>query len=113
LSKIINFSIFSLKHDNHSGIIDSWPAHSANQHPLNMQIALAKNNTLIIYNAQAEGKPDLTPKPKFLENLEKFLQKELKKLGATNGSIASEAKLQVGKINSVIKQSRKTLKEYY
>ena len=58
-------------------------------------MALAKNNTLIISNSQAEGKPDLTPKPKFLENLEKFLQRELKKLGHTNQAIANEARLQV------------------
>ena len=60
-----------------------------------MQMSLARNHTLVITNAQAEGKPELTPKPKFLENLDKFLQRELKKLGATNNSIANEARLQV------------------
>jgi hypothetical protein len=58
-------------------------------------MSLTKNNTLVISNALAEGKPELTPKPKFLENLEKFLHRELKKLGATNNAISNEARLQV------------------
>ena len=76
-------------------MIDSWPAHSANQRPSNIQMSLAKDKTLMISNAQAEGKPDLTPKPKFLDNLDKFLQRELKKLGSTNYAIANDARLQV------------------
>jgi hypothetical protein len=63
-------------------------------------MSLAKNNTLVITNATAEGKPELTPKPKFLENLDKFLHRELKKLGATNSTIANEARLQVSYTNN-------------
>jgi hypothetical protein len=79
-----------------SGIIDSWPAHSANQLPSNMQLSLNKYNSLVVSNQQAEGKPDLTPKPKFLENLERFLHKELKTLGcSSNTSVeTSESRLQ-------------------
>ena len=43
-----------------TGVIDSWPAH--NSRPSNMQLALNKNNNLIISNLMAEGKPDITPK---------------------------------------------------
>ena len=79
-----------------SGVIDSWPAHSANQRPSNIQLSLNKYNSLVISNQQAEGKPELTPKPKFLENLEKFLQKELRALGCNpnNKSETSESRLQ-------------------
>jgi hypothetical protein len=77
--------------------LDTWPAHSANQRPANMQLALNKHNNLVISNSQAEGKPELTPKPKFLENLEKFLNRELKALGVNNTQTTSESKLQVNK----------------
>jgi hypothetical protein len=60
-----------------------------------MQLALNKHNNLVISNSQAEGKPELTPKPKFLENLEKFLNRELKALGVQNMPNTSESKLQV------------------
>ncbi len=43
-----------------TGVIDSWPAHNAR--PSNMQLAITKNNNLVISNLQAEGKPDITPK---------------------------------------------------
>jgi hypothetical protein len=87
-----------IKLDNNEGVIDTWPAHSANQRPTNIQLALNKHNRLVITNAREEGKPDITPKPKFLENLEKFLNKELKTLGISNSNNErqpSEAKLQV------------------
>jgi hypothetical protein len=79
-----------------TGVIDSWPAHSANQRPANMQLSLNKYNSLVVSNCQAEGKPEITPKPKFLENLEKFLNKELRALGCNpkNTSETSEARLQ-------------------
>ena len=48
----------------------------------------------MVTNEMALGKPDITPKPKFLENLEKFLHRELKLLGCYN-SQPSEARLQV------------------
>ncbi|RNA16687.1 Translin-associated factor X-interacting 1 [Brachionus plicatilis] len=80
--------------ENSGGVIDTWPAHSANQRPSNLQISLTKSNNLLITNAQAEGRPNITPKPKFLENLEKFLQRELKVLGCENSYTTSEARLQ-------------------
>ena len=81
--------------DHQSGTIDTWPAHSANQRPSNMQLSLNKHKHLILSNSQAEGKPELTPKPKFLENLEKFLKRELKALGVYNSEATSESRLQV------------------
>lgn len=40
------------------------------------------------------GKPQMTPKPKFLDNLENFLKKELRSLGVTKVE-ANELRLQV------------------
>ena len=78
------------------GVIDTWPAHSTNQRPVNMQLSLNKFNNLVLSNSQADGKADITPKPKFLENLEKFLNRELKALGChTNNIAANESRLQV------------------
>lgn len=77
------------------GVIDSWPAHSANQRPSNVHISLNRNHQLMVTNELAEGKAEITPKPKFLENLEKFLQRELKLLdGYSDGSQTNEARLQ-------------------
>ena len=61
-----------------------------------MQLTLTKHNHLVVSNAVLEGKPDLTPKPKFLENLEKFLERELKALRCETASSAapSESRLQ-------------------
>lgn len=80
--------------DNQTGIIDTWPAHSTNQRPMNMQLSLNKFNNLVLSNSQAEGKPETTPKPKFLDNLEKFLHRELKALGCSNNSGSNETRLQ-------------------
>jgi len=60
-----------------------------------MQLSLNKHKHLVLSNSQAEGKPELTPKPKFLENLEKFLKRELKALGVYNSPNTSESRLQV------------------
>jgi hypothetical protein len=58
-------------------------------------LSLNKQKQLIITDAEAEGKAEITPKPKFLENLEKFLQRELKVLGCANSTTTSESRLQV------------------
>lgn len=85
---------FKSKDDFQLGIIDTWPAHSANQRPSNVHISLNRKNQLLVTNDLALGKPEITPKPKFLENLEKFLHRELKLLDCYN-SQPSEARLQV------------------
>ena len=76
-------------------MIDTWPAHSQNQMPANVQLILNKNNRLVVKDSVAEGKPELIPKPKFLENLEEFLVRELKALGCYKMTKTSESKLQV------------------
>ncbi len=81
--------------ENNAGIIDTWPSHSQNQMPSNVQLLLNKNNRLVLKDSIAEGKPDLVPKPKFLENLEDFLVRELKALGCYKSNKTSESRLQV------------------
>lgn len=80
--------------EHQSGVIDTWPAHSTNQRPSNMQLSLNKFNNLVLTNANSEGKPDNAPKPKFLENLEKFVHRELKALGCAHGHGTNEVRLQ-------------------
>lgn len=59
-------------------------------------MSLNRNNNIIITNELAQGKPELTPKPKLLENLEMFLKRELKLLGSYGDhSEPCEARLQV------------------
>lgn len=80
--------------ENQLGVIDTWPAHSTNQRPANIQLSLNKFNNLILTNVNAEGQSDNTPKPKFLENLEKFVSRELKALGCAHGHGSNEVRLQ-------------------
>ena len=68
-----------------------------------MQISLTKSNNLIISNSIAEGKPDLTPKPKFLETLEKFLERELKALRCDSNANPNETRLQASPCDCVPK----------
>jgi len=55
---------------------------------------LNKDKQLIIIDEEAMGKPQMVPKPKFLEQLEGFLKKELKSLGV-NSVAPNELRLQV------------------
>jgi hypothetical protein len=77
-----------------SGVIDTWPAHSTSQRPGGMQLSINKFNNLVVTNANAEASGDSSAKPKFLENLEKFVQRELKALGCAHGHGTSEIRLQ-------------------
>lgn len=81
--------------ESHAGVIDTWPAHSQNQRPANVQLTLNKHNRLVIHNAIEDGKVDMTPKPKFLENLEKFLRHELEILGCNKSEYVPESRIQV------------------
>ena len=56
--------------------MDTWPAHSTN-----------------LAVANIDNKP--TPKPKFLQKLESYLEKELRVLGCKDTTTPSEKRLQV------------------
>jgi len=68
--------------DTRSGTLDTWPAHATGS-TSTRQVGLSKNKDLVLIDEEKLGKPQITPKPKFLDNLESFLKKELKSLGVT------------------------------
>ena len=68
--------------DCETGALVSWPAYSTKQ-------------PLVKLSASEHDRIE-TPKPKFLDRLEKFLSKELRALDCTDPSKPSEKRLQVG-----------------
>lgn len=80
--------------DTRSGDMDTWPAHASGQAGASTTLMLSKNKSLILYDEEAMGKPKMIPKPRFLEQLESYLKKELRALGVTDVN-ANELRLQV------------------
>lgn len=80
--------------DTRSGDVDTWPAHASGQAGASTTLMLSKNKSLILYDEEAMGKPKMIPKPRFLEQLESYLKKELRALGVTDVN-ANELRLQV------------------
>lgn len=79
--------------DTRSGDVDTWPAHASGQAGASTMLMLSKNKSLILYDEEAMGKPKMIPKPRFLEQLESYLKKELRALGVTDVN-ANELRLQ-------------------
>lgn len=69
--------------DTMSGEVDTWPAHASGHAVGNVSMMLSKNKSLVIYNDEDFGKPQVIPKPRFLDQLETYLKKELRALGVT------------------------------
>lgn len=71
--------------EHNPGRLDSWPVHALN--PAHSNLSMARNSSL--YSSQPHNtsatnaltKPSMQPKPKFLEELESYLSKELRLLG--------------------------------
>lgn len=57
-------------------------------------VALTKDKQLRVVDEEAQGKPQMVPKPRFLEQLEAFLKKELAAMGVVDVG-PSELRLQV------------------
>lgn len=85
--------------DTQSGDVDTWPAHASGQAGASTTLMLSKNKSLILYDEEAMGKPKMIPKPRFLEQLESYLKKELRALGVTDVN-ANELRLQVIYVDS-------------
>lgn len=85
--------------DTKSGSLDSWPAHCTSQATAKLGVPthhpLSKSNQTQLKTMDSEGEPyqSKVPKPKFLEQLEMFLRKELRNAGSDDGP--SETRLQV------------------
>lgn len=69
--------------DTKSGEVDTWPAHASGHAVGNVSMMLSKNKSLVLYNDEEMGKPQVIPKPRFLDQLETYLKKELRALGVT------------------------------
>ena len=73
--------------------MDTWPAHATGMSGTR-QVGLSKHKELVVVDEEKLGKPQMTPKPKFLHNLESVLKKELRTLGVTKVE-PNELRLQV------------------
>ena len=73
--------------------MDTWPAHTTATSGTK-QVGLSKHKELVVVDEEKLGKPQMTPKPRFLDNLENFLKKELRSLSVTKVE-ANELRLQV------------------
>ena len=74
--------------EHHPGKLDYWPVHSLKQAPSNLSLGQAKEeSSLALSSKPGEGTTSIkdyvpiVPKPKFLEQLESYLSKELRLLG--------------------------------
>jgi len=78
------------------GRIDTWPSHASDRALQGPAMHLTRNKRLLVVdeNRNKSATYQLVPKPKFLEQLEDFLQKELRCLGAI-GSESGDLRLQV------------------
>ena len=80
--------------DTKAGEVDTWPAHASGLALSSSAAMLSKNKSLVIMNDDDGGKAPLIPKPRFLEQLENFLRKELRALGVSEVT-PSDLRLQV------------------
>jgi len=67
--------------DTKAGEMDTWPAHASGNALSQTTAMLSKNKSLVLVNEEDMGKPQMVPKPRFLDQLENFLKKELRALG--------------------------------
>ncbi|PAA91648.1 hypothetical protein BOX15_Mlig004790g2 [Macrostomum lignano] len=77
-----------------SGLLDTWPAHASCRTVPDSQVLLTKDSRLVVIDDESAGRPNLLPKPKFLEQLEGYLKRELKSHNVTEVA-ASTIRLQI------------------
>ena len=80
--------------DTKAGVMDTWPAHASGNALSSTTAMLSKNKSLVLVNEEDMGKPQMVPKPRFLDQLENFLKKELRALGVVDVQ-PSDLRLQV------------------
>ena len=89
--------------DTSAGTVETWPAHATVRASTGPSLHLSPNRHLVVVSNRASTNVQLTPKPKFLEQLEVFLQKELHCLGVSTAE-PSDVRLQVSKLNLAVKK---------
>lgn len=62
---------------NVSGNVDTWPAHATGRYISDNMVTMTKDKRLVVVNEEIRGRPSMVPKPRFLEQLEGYLQREL------------------------------------
>ena len=80
--------------DTKSGEVDPWPAHASGHSVPSTSLVMTKDKNLVLVSDEQLGKPNMIPKPRFLEQLEGYLMKELRALGVTQVE-PNELRLQV------------------
>lgn len=80
--------------DTRSGELDTWPAHASGLILSSAAAMLSKDKSFIVARERESGMAPLIPKPRFLQQLENFLKKELVVLGVTEVT-PSDLRLQV------------------
>ena len=85
--------------DTNAGTVETWPAHASTRGSNVPSLYLSPNKHFVVDNSVASNSANvqLSPKPKFLEQLEVFLHKELHCLGVTAVE-PSDVRLQVSNI---------------
>ncbi|XP_041376142.1 translin-associated factor X-interacting protein 1-like [Gigantopelta aegis] len=66
--------------DTKAGELEIWPSHASGQDVPTTSAMLTKSKGLVLISDEEMGKPQLIPKPRFLEQLESFVKKELRAL---------------------------------
>ncbi|XP_072013895.1 translin-associated factor X-interacting protein 1-like [Amphiura filiformis] len=84
--------------DTKSGSLDTWPAHATAQATAKPSLPSQRRRStpdsiLAIQDAEGDPNTSVVPKPKFLENLEVFLKKELRNVNGGRGG-PSDLRLQ-------------------
>ena len=80
--------------DTKAGELEIWPSHASGQDVPTTSLMLTKSKGLVLVSDEQTGKPQLIPKPRFLEQLETFIKKELRALNVMEVK-PSELRLQV------------------
>ncbi|KAL4234843.1 Translin-associated factor X-interacting protein 1 [Mactra antiquata] len=66
--------------DTKTGELDAWPAHASGHSVPSSSLVMTKDKSLVLVNDEQMGKPNMIPKPRFLDQLENYLKKELRAL---------------------------------
>jgi len=80
--------------DTKTGELDAWPAHASGHSVPTTSMMMTKEKHLILVSDEQMGKPNMIPKPRFLDQLENYLKKELRALGVVEVE-PNELRLQV------------------
>ncbi|XP_045191892.2 translin-associated factor X-interacting protein 1-like [Mercenaria mercenaria] len=69
--------------DTKTGELDAWPAHASGYSVPTTSMMMTKDKSLVLVSDEQMGKPNMIPKPRFLDQLENYLKKELRALDVT------------------------------